>query len=242
MQDTIGDEFQSGTKYVRNRSFSGAFFPVARPELYKSYNGRRFPLSFSSDELPTSSLVSLLKSRKSVRSFSRTPVQLSELAFLLWASTGIREKVNSFEFRTVPSAGALYPIETYIVANNVTNLPSGLYHYNIKSNELEQIRVGEFGKEVACAALNQEMCAEAPIIILWAALFSRSKWKYRQRAYRYIYLDAGHIAQNLALSATSIGLGSCQIGAFYDNELNNIVGVDGREESVIYLSVVGKPR
>jgi SagB-type dehydrogenase family enzyme len=241
MQADFGDDFQSGTKYRRNSSFGGAFSSMSRSDLYKSYNGKRIPLSFGLAELPDSSFLGLLKSRRSVRSFSTASVKLSELAYLLWASTGIKERGHGFEFRTAPSAGALYPIETYIAANKVSELPSGLYHYRIRSSELEEVRVGELGKEVAHAALNQEMCAEAPIVLLWTAIFNRSKWKYRQRAYRYVYLDAGHIAQNLALSATSIGLGSCQIGAFYDDELNNILGVDGKGESVVYLSVIGHP-
>ena len=83
------------------------------------------------------------------------------------------------------------------------------------------------------------MCSNAPVVIIWTAVFSRTKWKYGQRAYRYIYLDAGHIAQNLALSATSIGLGSCQIGAFFDDEINQILDINGFDESAIYMSVVG---
>ena len=83
------------------------------------------------------------------------------------------------------------------------------------------------------------MCIEAPVVFVWTAIFQRMKWKYDQRAYRYIYLDAGHIAENLALSATSLGLGSCQIGALFDDEVNQIIDVDGTEESVIYMSVVG---
>jgi SagB-type dehydrogenase family enzyme len=86
------------------------------------------------------------------------------------------------------------------------------------------------------------MFIKAPVVLIWTAVFERSKWKYAQRAYRYVYLDAGHIAQNLALSATSIGLGSCQVGAFFDDEINQILGIDGTEESVIYLGVVGHLR
>ena len=85
------------------------------------------------------------------------------------------------------------------------------------------------------------MLTSAQVVFLWSAIFERSKWKYKQRAYRYVYLDCGHIAQNLALCASSLGLGSCQIGAFYDDEINNILGLDGKEEGVIYLSVVGNP-
>ena len=86
------------------------------------------------------------------------------------------------------------------------------------------------------------MCADASAVFIWTAIFRRSKWKYSQRAYRYIYLDAGHIAQNLALAATSIDCGSCECGAFFDDELNSIVGIDGTSESTICLSVVGHPK
>ena len=101
------------------------------------------------------------------------------------------------------------------------------------------MKEGDYAVETANAALGQRMCVEAPVVFIWTAIFQRMKWKYGQRAYRYIYLDAGHIAENLALSATSLELGTCQIGALYDNEVNQIIDVDGNEESVIYMSVVG---
>jgi SagB-type dehydrogenase family enzyme len=80
------------------------------------------------------------------------------------------------------------------------------------------------------------------VVFVWTAVFARSKWKYRQRAYRYIYLEAGHIAQNVALAAVALGLGSCQIGALYDDEANALLGVDGEEESTIYVTSVGRSR
>ena len=83
------------------------------------------------------------------------------------------------------------------------------------------------------------MCKYASVVIIWTAIFNRSKWKYGQRAYRYIYLDAGHIAENFALASTSLGLGSCQIAALFDDEVNELIGVNGKEESVIYMSVLG---
>jgi SagB-type dehydrogenase family enzyme len=104
------------------------------------------------------------------------------------------------------------------------------------------VKAGDFAEKIAHAALEQKIFTEAAVTLIWTAVFERSKWKYAQRAYRYVYLDAGHIAQNLALAATSIGLGSCQIGAFFDDEINQILEVDGTEESAIYLSVVGHPR
>ena len=143
------------------------------------------------------------------------------------------------EFRTAPSAGGLYPIETYVVINRVDGIEQGVYHYNIRRHALEELELGNFGRQIALAALDQRMCLEASFVIIWTAIFERSKWKYKQRGYRYMYLDAGHIAENLALACTGIGLGSCQIGALYDEEVNSIIDVDGVEESVLYMSSVG---
>jgi len=144
-------------------------------------------------------------------------------------------------FRTAPSAGALYPIETYVIANDVGKLKSGLYHYAIQSHQLERLRDGDLSRSIAMAALGQAICATAPVVFVWTAIVERLKWKYRQRAYRYIYLDAGHIAENLALAAVSLGLGTCQIGALFDDEVNRILDIDGTEETAIYMSVAGSP-
>jgi SagB-type dehydrogenase family enzyme len=213
-----------------------------KPELYKKYpSAKIIPLS---REFPTKSLsiVDALKKRRSVRSFSPKPLSLDVLSFLLWASTGVQRREQGYDFRTVPSAGALYPIETYLIANRVESLEKALYHYNIQAHALEELKVGDFAEDFAHAALEQEMFVKAPVVLIWTAVFERSKWKYAQRAYRYVYLDAGHIAHSLALSATGIGLGSCQVGAFFDDEINQLIGVDGVEESVLYLSVVGQPQ
>jgi SagB-type dehydrogenase family enzyme len=191
---------------------------------------------------PSTTLDQVLRGRRSVRDFEWRPLSLQELSYLLWASTGITRRERGHEFRTAPSAGALYPVETYMAVNDVTEVPPGIYHYSIRDHALEQLRRGRMGEELARAALDQSMCARAPLVLIWTALFERSKWKYDQRAYRYLYLDAGHVAQNLALAAVALGLGSCQIAAIYDEEVNELLGVDGGEEGAIYLSAVGWPR
>jgi SagB-type dehydrogenase family enzyme len=238
----VGDLFQRKTKHTREKLIGGRLDWSSKPDMYKTYPKSKM-IRLTSDFSGQASFFSdLLKSRRSVRSFSQKPVGLTDLAFLLWASTGIQRKENAYEFRTVPSAGALYPIETYILANSVADLKKGIYHYNIEAHALEELSTTDLGEKMARAALDQNMCARAPVVFIWTAVFQRSKWKYAERAYRYVYLDAGHVAQNLALSAVSIGMGTCQIGAFYDDEINEILGVDGEEESSIYLSVVGYPK
>jgi SagB-type dehydrogenase family enzyme len=242
MSAGVGDDFQRSTKHFRDKLVGGYLDWSRRPDTYKTYETSRLiklPHQFPAQAL---SYVEMLKKRRSVRSFAPRPLSVNDLSLLLWASTGIQRKERGYEFRTVPSAGALYPIETYIVVNNVEGLEKGLYHYNLRAHALEELKAADLKKETAHAALEQQMCAEAPVVLIWTAVFSRSKWKYGQRAYRYVYLDAGHIAQNLVLCAVSIGIGTCQVGAFFDEEVNKILGVDGVEESAVYLSVAGYPK
>ena len=241
-ESKVGDRFQQETRYDRDRGFGSGLDRAAKPEPYKTYPDRRridLPRPRSMAEMP---LDRVLRLRKSIRRFSDRPLTVDQLSYLLWAAGGIQRQERGHEFRTAPSAGALYPIETYLVVNNVEDLPAGVYHYALQGHALEELRLGSYAGAIAAAALGQRMCAEAQVVFVWTAIFQRSKWKYHQRAYRYIYLDAGHIAENLALAATALALGSCQIGALFDQEASDVVGVDGTEESVIYMTAVGHPR
>ena len=237
----IGDRFQQETKYERGRLEGGRLDWSTRPALYKQYPGVktiRLPPPGTAVRLSFPDLLSL---RRSVREYSQRPLRPEEISFLLWASTGIQRVEGGHEFRTVPSAGALYPIETYLIANRVKEIENGVYHYAVQGHLLEEVAAGDVRGALTQAALFQEFCSEAAAVFVWTAVFRRSKWKYRQRAYRYVYLDAGHIAQNLALAAVGLGLGSCQVAAFFDDEMNALLGVDGEQESVIYMSAVGDP-
>jgi SagB-type dehydrogenase family enzyme len=236
-----GDAFQQDTKYRPDRMGGAELRQGLRPEPYKTYpDSVKVPLpSFEPDRLMT--LHDTIAQRRSVRDFQPRSITLGQLSYLLWASTGIQRAEQGYEFRSAPSAGALYPIETYIIADRVGELEPGAYHYGIRNHELEPVRAGDLRRGIAAAALGQEMCAKAAVVFIWTAIFARCKWKYGQRAYRYIYLDAGHIAQNLALAAVSLDLGSCQIGALFDDEVNKLLDLDGIEEGVIYMSVVGVP-
>lgn len=237
----IGDRFQQETKYRPDKVEAGATRWTARPEPYKTYpDGDKVVLP-SFEPGRCMSLDEALNRRKSVRRFLAAPIGLPQLGYLIWASAGIQRTEQGYEFRTAPSAGALYPIETYIIANNVGGLEPGAYHYGVGKHDLERIRPGDLRRQIAAAALGQGTCATAAAVFVWTAVFARAKWKYAQRAYRYVYLDAGHIAGNLALAAVSLGLGTCQIGALFDDEVNKLLAVDGVEESVVYMSVVGVP-
>jgi SagB-type dehydrogenase family enzyme len=237
----IGDAFQQSTKYVRGKMKGGYLDWSNKPQIYKHYTDNKKVKLPLPQNMETLSFDETIRKRKSTRRFSEKPLSLTQLGYLTWSSTGIQRTARNYEFRNAPSAGALYPIETYLFAKNVDNLDTGLYHYDIKLHLLEELIIDDFSVSLAHVCLGQHMLISAAAVFIWSAIFVRSKWKYKQRAYRYVYLDCGHIAQNLALCASTLGLGSCQVGAFYDDEINEIVGLDGKKESAIYLSIVGYP-
>jgi SagB-type dehydrogenase family enzyme len=237
----IGDQFQQETKYLPDRIPRHRLIWEAKPALYKEYPEAP-KIDLPSFEPPrVMSLDEALRHRKSIRDFQDKPIGKGQLSYLLWASTGIQRQEDGYAFRTAPSAGALYPIETYVIVNYVEALEAGLYHYSIRDHHLELLARRELRHQITAAALGQTMCAAASAVFIWSAVFERCKWKYSQRAYRYIYLDAGHIAENLALAAVCLDLGTCEIGALFDDHVNAILGIDGQEESVICMAVAGVP-
>ena len=234
----IGEEFFQRTSYSRSGIFQGSR-PLRPAEPFKTYPKAK-RVSLPEPELPSGSLWQALKNRRSRRDFKKESITQKELGLLLWAAQGVTEKISGFLLRTAPSAGALYPVETYLVINRVEELEPGIYHWNIKEQVLEQLKAGDFSREIESACLGQDMCRTASVVFAWSAIFARSTYKYSDRGIRYIFVDAGHICQNLYLACEDLGLGCCAIGAFFDDAVNELLGLDGREEASIYLSAVGK--
>ena len=177
--------------------------------------------------------------RRSVRGFTDRELTLQEIGQLCWAGQGITDPGG--EFRASPSAGALYPDETYVFAHRVEGCGQGIYHYEVRHHRLAMLAEGSFGGELARACLGQDSCATAAAVLAWGAVIDRCALKYGDRAYRYIYLDAGHIGAHLQLACCTLGLGSVNVGAFYDDEVNALLGLDGQMETAIYLTAVGHP-
>jgi len=239
--ENIGPHFQEATKYVRGRPVPQAALWAAPPPTYKVYDSylqvTELPEPAKDDGRP---LWEAIAARRSRRSFSGEPISLAELSQLLWATQGLTGEVEGFELRTCASAGALYPNETYVIAQGVTDLPAGAHHYVIRDHALGMLSEGDFSVDVAQACLGQDWMTRAAAVFVWGAVVSRSAWKYQNRAYRYLYLDAGHIGAQLQLACGALGLISCNIGAFLDNEVAALVGLDSRTEVVVYLTAVGR--
>lgn len=236
----IGDRYHNETKYYRDRMTGGRLRREDMVEPFKSYpNAETLSLPEPKPTLEKF-LWNILAHRRSIRDYTEEPLSMQELSQLLWATQGVTATHGPYALRTAPSAGALYPIETYILINRVEGISPGIYHYDVLHHRLEALKEGNFGNDIADAALGQDMLAEAGIVFIWTGIIGRSKWKYRERAYRYIYMDAGHICQNAYLTAEALGLGCCSVGAFFDDDVNSIVGIDGEEEIAVYLCGIGK--
>ncbi len=186
------------------------------------------------------SFAEALTRRRSVRSYVAAPLSPAELADLLYAAQGVTDTQRAL--RAAPSAGALYPIEVYVVVNNVTDLAPGLYHYAVREHALELLKQEDLRLAVSGAGLGQGFLGQANVCFILSAIFQRTRWRYRERTYRYVLFEAGHIAQNLYLAATALGMGACAVGAFLDDEFNALVGLDGKSEAVLYVIAAGKTR
>lgn len=178
-----------------------------------------------------------IEQRRSLRSFARTPLALAQLARVLHSTYGITDRDGGL--RAAPSAGALYPLEIYVVAHHVEQLPKGIYHYLPSDNALVPRESGDFREQLKAKSVGQGTAADAAVVLAFSAVFHRTRRKYGERANRYILLDIGHAAQNTYLSATALGLAPCALGAFLDDEINRLFRVDGAAEAVLYMMAVG---
>jgi len=212
-----------------------------RPETYLRYPGAKVRVPLGEPTFPQpASLWDVLRDRRSKRNFTQEPISLNELNVLLWASQGITADLGDYQLRTAPSAGALYPIETYMVIQHVEGLVPGLYHLDVRNWALEGLRMGDLSNQVCHALLDQEMCRRASVNVIWTAVIERCRAKYHERAYRYVWGDAGHISENLALAATALGLGACCIGAWHDGLVHELLGVDPEVEFSAMTTAVGR--
>ena len=177
-----------------------------------------------------------LLNRRSVRHYKEDPLTLSEISQLLWAAQGITTERG---LRTAPSAGALFPLEIYVVAGNITHLPAGIYKYNNRDRTIFQNVKADKRSELSRAALNQGSIARAPAVLLICAVYERVTRTYGQRGIPYTFMETGHAAQNVCLQAVAMGMGTVVIGAFRDEEIKMIANL-AKDEQPVYIIPVGK--
>ncbi len=238
LKDAVGWKYVVASKLKRKDLLSSQGLIISPAPLYKVYaNCNRIELT---PPLVKDGMGKLLLQRRSIRNYLPEDISLQDISHILWCGYGPTQKRGDFFFRTSPSAGALYPLEVYLFVFNIDSLDPGIYHYSVRDNLLELLIEGDFSSYLIGAALGQSFVGRGNCCVAISAVFRRNMSKYRDRGVRYIFLDAGHLAQNMILAAQERGIGSCPVGAFFDDEVNRLLGLDGEEESVIYLISMGK--
>lgn len=171
--------------------------------------------------------------RRSIREFAARPLTPDQIGQLCWAGQGITDRSSGY--RAAPSAGALYPIELYLVTRE------GVHHYQPREHALRSHLAGDVRRELQRASIDQDCVGDAPLTIIIAAVVDRSARKYRGRAERYCFIEAGHVAQNILLQATALGLGGVPVGAFEDDRVAQVLQLP-KDTRVLYLLPIGYPR
>lgn len=184
-------------------------------------------------------LIDAIGRRRSCREFTDEPLTLHELSFLLWATQGVHAVAEEgISYRSVPSAGARHPFETYLIIKRVSGLQPGLYRYLALDHKLCFLCTAN---ELATRAPDDEwLRLEDALLFAWTAVPYRTEWRYGILSHKMIAMEAGHICQNLYLASVAIGAGTCAIGAFPQDEIDNLLAVDGNEEFAVYLARIGK--
>lgn len=239
--DGIGQRFMEKTRLSLLMVVGSIFKFSSPPPPYKEYpKAKRL-------ELPVPNhkgliLEEVISRRRSIRNYTKQPLSLSQLSQLLYAAQGVTGKYQGRLLRATPSAGALYPLEIYPVINNVSGLEPGIYHYGVKDHILELVKLGDFSKKATKACLDQEAAQDAQVTFFISSIFARVSYKYGERGYRYALIETGHVGQNIYLEAVSLGLGAVAMGAFYDDKVNELLGIEGKDEAVVYVLAVGNIR
>ena len=243
MSKRVGDAFLEGTKY-QNMGPSDQKQGVAQPPLHSILrDGRRVPMPVPQGlGLGNMGIREAIETRRSFRNYAEAPLSMEELSFLLWCSQGVKpESTDKHTLRTVPSAGARHAFETLLLINRVEGLEPGLYQYDAAEHGLIQWEsAADITDQLMAACLNQPTVGNSAVTFIWMAERVRMAWRYGERGLRYLFLDAGHVCQNLHLAAESIAAGVCAIGAFDDDQLNQVLGFDGVDRFAVYLAGVGK--
>lgn len=240
-----GKQFIEQTKYqnlLESAQLRGFPAPALQMEFDAEANIIDLPNPINETAKHTAELHETIFKRVSVRNYKDETLSLAELSLLLFNTQGVKKVVRSIQtLRTVPSAGARHALETWLLINRIDGLKPGLYRYLPLSHQLVLIDDDEkIADTITEACLGQQMITKSAVTFIWTAMIERMRWRYSERAYRYIFLDAGHVCQNLYLSAITLNCGTCAIAAFDDDQLNKSLNIDGKNQFAVYASSVGR--
>ena len=244
MENRIGKDFIEMTKYAHlEPSPQSQGVPQPQLQIPAPADAKLIPLPDGKDlQLDNVNLIKLVESRETRRNYSETPLSMQELSFLLWGTQGVKSVTEKpATRRTVPSAGSRHAFETYLLINRVAGLEPGLYRYMALEHQLAKLQApADINLILTIACKNQAHVRNSAVTFFWVAVPMRMVWRYCQRGYRYMFLDAGHVCQNLYLLAEAINCGVCAIAAYDDDLVNAALGVDGEEQFTIYIATLGK--
>jgi SagB-type dehydrogenase family enzyme len=245
--DPVWELFHENSKTRRyDASLSNEEIHARMKDLHESLPFVGYPvIELPSSLMPlTSCLDEVISSRISALNMDAYVFTMRELGTLLHYAYGITRDNNGTSsprpFRTVPSAGALYPLEIFFHSTRIEGLNPGLYHYNATQNNLRLLRAGDETPRISGAMVQSEVVSRASLIIFITAIFERTIFKYRDRGYRFVMLEAGHVAQNITLVAHAMGLGCLNIGGYFDREIDDFLDFDGITQSTVYMGALGK--
>lgn len=220
---------------------------LAMSRAYKQYSKAKKLKLLKEEFIPANeiSFDEVILSRRSRRDFSNRILGFEEFSKVLFQSYGITgsEPIPGGEtryFRAAPSGGALYPAEIYLGVRRVDGIDPGIYHYNVLNHELELMISGDPSEKLYEICCQQEYARQASVVIIISGVLQRTKRKYGERGYRYALLDVGHLGQNIYLACTALGLQVMTTCGFFDDEVNQVLGLDGVDESVLYVAFMGK--
>jgi SagB-type dehydrogenase family enzyme len=210
-------------------------------ESFKTYPSARYRLKLPDVSGRTGlSLYQAIEKRCSTREYAPAPLACQDLAILLHYSCGITHHTEGQPMRASPSGGALYPLENYPVLFNVEGIEPGVYHYNVREHSLESVHLGSYQAALWEYSFRQDLVKQAAFMFVLTAIPARLQWKYGERAYRHILIEAGHVAENAYLVGTAAGIGICTIGGFQDDQIAQLIFLDGVQEFPVYLIAGGK--
>jgi SagB-type dehydrogenase family enzyme len=215
--------------------------PIEKP-INKNQKIIKLPSIKNIDNLKEISLYKAIKERKSIRQYITKPLNLNEISFLLWATQGIKNnKKMQNPYRVVPSAGCRHSFETYIASMNILDLNEGIYRYlPIEHSLALETKKENLNDIMIQATLQQKFIGNASTVFIWSCIPYRMEWRYGLAAHRVIAFDIGHVCQNLYLAVQAISCGTCAIGAYNQQLIDQVLELDGNNEFVIYLASVGK--